>query len=241
MRKILFFCIVALVFGRENPFAPKVNNHTMSTNLKIVDEVKTQKISTNDEIKLNQKIINNSIKSEEKGEKFGSKDKFVKIVAQQNKNPKIGDVKITQIQGEIEQKVKKVEKIEKAKKHTQNSQNLSKFNQISKKSDKKLQKFTKNIALGNFFSAQINENFIKISTKNELFRHFALKDENKIAFDFKREKTYFYTKKEALNGEIIKSIALGSHENFYRFAIKLDKNRAYKITQKDGDYLIQIK
>lgn len=247
MKKILFFCIATLVFGRENPFMPQENEQTMSTNLKLANgkEITPLKseISKVDTAKLNQKIIDENLKADIIAS-ISSKDKFIPTTPEKNKkNPKIGDVKVSKIQSDIKindnnEKIHPNLVKSETNKPKKLAQNLDKTDKNITQPSKSL---TQVVTIKDFFSTKISPNLIEIYTKNPLFRHFSLKDENKIAFDFKREKTNFYTKKQKVGFDTIKSIAIGSHESFYRFALKLDKNRDYSITQKGEVYLIEIK
>ncbi len=92
---------------------------------------------------------------------------------------------------------------------------------------------------GEFIKIRVFKNSIKITTKDNMLKHFRLTNPNRLVFDFERfdiQKPFskkIYTKK-------VKQLNLSHHDYFYRATFKLGKNSKYKVIKKSYGYLILL-
>ncbi|MDD2384186.1 MAG: AMIN domain-containing protein [Sulfurospirillaceae bacterium] len=120
----------------------------------------------------------------------------------------------------------------------------SKKNEIT--SHKKESVLTKTLQSSNQFALSdtilldINENALKILTRDIKVRDFLISDPYKIVVDFQKIST-FATKTISLQKLPFVSATLGNHDNFYRIAIALDGQYRYDIQKVEEGYLIRLK
>ncbi len=92
---------------------------------------------------------------------------------------------------------------------------------------------------GEFIKIKLFKNSIKITTKDNLLKHFKQSNPNRISFNFERfdiQKPFFkkiYSKK-------VKQLNLSHHDYFYKATFKLGKNRKYRVIKKHYGYLILL-
>jgi len=89
-----------------------------------------------------------------------------------------------------------------------------------------------------FISFEINNNVLKIFTKEKVLRDFTVTAPSKIVIDFKSNRS-FNTKVIPTNADIFKSIAIGNHQGFFRVAIELDG--IYKYGLKLENYGVEVR
>ena len=90
-----------------------------------------------------------------------------------------------------------------------------------------------------FLKVQSNYKNFKIITKDKICKKTKFSTPNRLALDFDRLQ-YFQTKNITLNRAFAKKIKLGSHHDFYRMTVELNKYKRYKITPKPYGYLLSF-
>lgn len=103
----------------------------------------------------------------------------------------------------------------------------------------KTTKQSKKIKALNFISFEIENNILKIYTKDRVLRDFAITAPSKIVIDFNSNRS-FNTKIVPTNMAIFKDIAIGNHKGFYRVAIELDGVYRYALTLKDYGVEVRV-
>ena len=87
-----------------------------------------------------------------------------------------------------------------------------------------------------FIKVEYNDNKLILHTEDLVSKKFTIEKENKLIIDYKAKKN-FYTKREDLESENFKKIAVGNHkkDKFYRVVILLSmKPSNYKVEYKDN-------
>ncbi len=114
---------------------------------------------------------------------------------------------------------------------------MIKKNKIATRKIIKSSTYYKTIYQNYFLKLQANNKNIKIITKDCLLSQKKFYHPSRLAFDFTRLQ-YFHTKTLNLNKPYAKRIKLGSHHEFYRITVELNRYRHYKIHKKPYGYLL---
>lgn len=97
------------------------------------------------------------------------------------------------------------------------------------------------VVLNESIELEIEENSIKIYTKDKKIRDFIVSKPYKIVIDFEKKGSSFTTKTAAFSKAPWVSASLGNHDGFYRIAIVLDGQYRYGISSIENGYLIGLK
>jgi len=103
---------------------------------------------------------------------------------------------------------------------------------------KKIAKY-KTIYQNYFLKVQHRYKSFKILTHDRLLKQTKFSHPKRVAFDFKRLQ-YFHTKNVILKSASAKKVKFGTHHNFYRITVELNKYSRYKITKKSYGYLLSF-
>ncbi len=90
-----------------------------------------------------------------------------------------------------------------------------------------------------FLKVQTNYKNFKIFTNDKLLKKVRYTNPTRITFDFDRLQ-YFHTKNITLNRPFSKKIKLGSHHNFYRVTVELNRYKHYNLIKKTYGYLLSF-
>ncbi len=90
-----------------------------------------------------------------------------------------------------------------------------------------------------FLKIQTNYKSFKIITKDKTCKVKRFTNPNRIALDFDKLQ-YFHTKNITLNRAFAKKIKLGTHHDFYRITVELNKYKHYKLAPKPYGYLFTL-
>ena len=88
-----------------------------------------------------------------------------------------------------------------------------------------------------FLKVQTNYKSFKIFTKDTLLKKVRYKNPERMTFDFDRLQ-HFHTKNITFNKSFAQKIKLGSHHNFYRITVQLNRYKHYKLIKKPYGYLL---
>ena len=113
------------------------------------------------------------------------------------------------------------------------------ISQDEPKTTSKNRQSSKYIAFKKFFNVKIEDNSIKLITKDKNLRVLSSSKPYKIIVDFQRDNSFF-TKTQKFKNLSIKKITLGSHEKFYRATIELDGHYKYKLLKRKYGYLLKL-
>ena len=113
---------------------------------------------------------------------------------------------------------------------------IKKIAKVQKKSKPKKAAY-RTIYKNYFLKVQSNTKGFKIFTKDRLLRQSTYTSPIRVALDFEKLQ-YFHTKTIRLNKSIIKKLTLGSHHDFYRLTITLNKHKKYRLKKKPYGYLL---
>ncbi len=115
-----------------------------------------------------------------------------------------------------------------------------KIDTISKPTMKKKRKIGyKTIYQNYFLKVQTNYKNFKIITEDSLRKKVRYTHPARIAFDFDRLQ-YFHTKNITFNSAFAKKIKFGSHHDFYRITVQLNRYKHYKLTKRPYGYLLSF-
>lgn len=110
------------------------------------------------------------------------------------------------------------------------------INSKKKKSKAKKRKYT-TIYQNYFLKVQTNNKNFKIYTQDKLLKKIRYTNPSRITFDFDRLQ-YFHTKNITFNKAFAQKIKLGSHHDFYRITVELNRYKRYKLIKKPYGYLL---
>lgn len=85
----------------------------------------------------------------------------------------------------------------------------------------------------------LKENSAYIETKDEVLRHFAIKNPPSIVIDFKGSADFYSKRRELAVPPFIK-LEMGAHHDHYRVVLRLDKKHKYKIETKRYGQVVTI-
>lgn len=85
----------------------------------------------------------------------------------------------------------------------------------------------------------VNKGTIRIETKDELLKHFAIQRPTRIVMDFKSNAD-FRTQHAALNASPFRVLRIGLHEGFYRVVIELDSPRHYDLSAHRYGHILKM-
>ncbi len=108
---------------------------------------------------------------------------------------------------------------------------------IKKKKTKVIKRKYKTIYQNYFLKVQTNYKNFKIFTSDKLLKKVRYTNPSRMTFDFERLQ-YFHTKNITFNKPFAKKIKLGSHHDFYRITIELNRYKHYKLIKKSYGYLL---
>ncbi len=113
------------------------------------------------------------------------------------------------------------------------------ISQDQPKKTSKNRQSSKYIAFKKFFNIKIEDNSIKLITKDKNLRVLSSSRPYKIIVDFQRDNSFF-TKTQKFKNLPVKKITLGSHKKFYRATIELDGHYKYKLLKRKYGYLLKL-
>lgn len=90
------------------------------------------------------------------------------------------------------------------------------------------------------FEFNFNENSLFIATKRKNLRHFLLPTPSRIVLDF-NDLDKALNENLAVDKKYFKSIALTSHDDFYRITLELDGQYDYDLQAQNDGYLLRLK
>lgn len=88
-----------------------------------------------------------------------------------------------------------------------------------------------------FLKIQTNYKSFKIFTKDTLLKKVRYTNPARMTFDFDRLQ-YFHTKNITFDKAFAQKIKLGSHHDFYRITVELNRYKRYKLIKKAYGYLL---
>ena len=209
----LFFALLTLGLARENPFIPSDIN---SSNL----------TSTN--------ISTNSPSFEPKSVHFPSNTMELQKAVFFYKT----------LQGEIKQKIVDINSSFDAKNEIRievippggaSLQETLETLKIVPKVNQTMENPIKTFKFENNLEVELYNKKIQIITADKLKQSYFIKQENKLVFDFQKDKADYGTKTVFADDKLIKKIAFGSHGSSYRIVFELAKPSKYEIIKiEDG-------
>lgn len=108
---------------------------------------------------------------------------------------------------------------------------------IKKKNPTQKKRKYKTIYQNYFLKIQTNYKDFKIFTKDKLLKKVRYLRPSRMTYDFDRLQ-YFHTKNITFNKPFAKKIKLGSHHDFYRITVELNRYKRYKLIKKPYGYLL---
>jgi len=120
------------------------------------------------------------------------------------------------------------------------SQSYNKQKTVKQTTYKKNAKYKKISSL-KFISFYENGKNFKIITKDSMIRHFLLVNPHRIVVDFKRDMNFKTYSKQITTNTYFSKIRLGNHDGYYRIVIELDGYYAYRIQNKNNNYIFKLK
>jgi len=117
-------------------------------------------------------------------------------------------------------------------------ESLKKLNNVKQKSLKK-ESYEEIFKLP-FTAFYINQNSIKILTKDKLLRNFIVTNPHRIVCDFQRDIDIRSLTKKILGDKKVRKIRVGNHNGYYRVVIELDGFYKYSYSKEKGSYLFTL-
>jgi hypothetical protein len=243
MKTLFLFALTSILAlnlnARENPF--ETTNVFEEEVGKIVDmDEKAVKKSMEDMpyIKeMQEKMSNVSSQGENKNKVEDNAEKMIPA-EEKSYSKKEVDTLIQKTQKQTEQKAKELVKKE-VQKTTEPTQVVYVKPRADVAEDESL--LTKNILP--YLKVEYNDNKFIIHSEHKVSKKFSVDKENKIIIDYKAL-VEFNTKKDDLESQSFKKIAVGNHkkEGYYRIAIELiDKPSKFEVDYKDDTVVITKK
>jgi len=93
----------------------------------------------------------------------------------------------------------------------------------------------------NFVKIKVENDEVKIVTKDTLLKKFILPSPLRYALDIKKELIKFPSKTIQVNEDVAKTIRIGAHIDFYRISIELNRYKNAHLIETNYGYLLTFK
>lgn len=223
--------ILALTLNaRENPFEPTDAFEDEVGKIVQMDENSVRKsMEETPYIKEMQEKMSN-MTGQNKNKVEENINKTVPVIEQKAYSKKEVDTLIQKTQKQNEQKAKEI-----AKKEVQKTTEPTQVVYVKPRSDVGDDESLLTKTILPYLKVEYNDNKFIIHSEHKVSKKFSIDKENKIIIDYKGL-VEFNTKKDSLESQSFKKIAVGNHkkEGYYRIAIELiDKPSKFEVDYKD--------
>ncbi|MBY0540727.1 MAG: AMIN domain-containing protein [Campylobacterales bacterium] len=234
MKTLFLFTLTVILAlnlnARENPFEPTDSFEDEVGKIVQMDENSVRKsMEETPYIKEMQEKMSN-VTGQNKNKVEENINKTMPVIEQKAYSKKEVDSLIQKTQKQTEQKAKEI-----AKKEVQKTTEPTQVVYVKPRSDVADDEALLTKTILPYLKVEFNDNKFIIHSEHKVSKKFSVDNENKIIIDYKGL-VEFNTKKDSLESQSFKKIAVGNHkkEGYYRIAIELiDKPSKFEVDYKD--------
>lgn len=249
----IFFLIVQLLFGRENPFLPAKEYKGIDTPTNVVIErgdFEQQSLSLPSNARVLKYVLfgyqtlNGDVEEMrmEVNKDVDWHDPMVVTKESVLINPPLVAPPVSQVNPPTQQTKEEIS--QKPLTTPQTSPNLNQSNETinsqASPDHRVAKKNSVTVGFGELIGFEAFSKRLIVVSEDQLLRHFMVVDPYKIVLDFKKDSA-FYTKTLHVKHGAFQNIVLGNHSGYYRAAITLDGHYLYEIKEILGGFEILLK